>query len=443
MSKENAILAEMQKEVWAMEPRHLNALFTHLLEIEIKAPAGVEIIKEAKLSIIGDTAVIRISGILLKNIPSLYRWLGIEMTRYLDIQGQLAEAVGNPAVRKILLDIDSPGGVVSGVMETGQAIADAALVKPVTAKIDDLGASGAYWLASQTTMVSAGPNAEVGSIGVFTVYVDWSVRADKKGMKVHIVRSGEHKGMGVPGAPITAEQIAAVQTIIDGMADNFIKAVSSGRKMSVEAVRELADGRVFLAADAVKNGLIDNVITVNKQSNVKEKITMAEEQKDNKAAAAGADGTATVDKETVKKQVNEAASTGSGQEDKVRLSALRAAFPDEPAFVLEQFEKGATVEQAKAAYADILKTRNAELKEQNAELAKKTKKATGGAPPVPPGGEGGSQTADAFIDMAKQYAEDHKCSMAIALKAVRKKNPQAFNDYMNSCRQQKVAADGE
>ena len=435
MSKENAVLAEMQKEIWAMEPRHLNALFTRLIELEIKVPAGVEVIKEAKMSIIGDTAIIKISGILLKNIPSLYRWLGIEMTSYLDIQDQLTEAVGNPAVKKILLDIDSPGGVVAGVMEAGQAIANAAAQKPVMAKIDDLGASGAYWLASQATKVIAGPNAEVGAIGVFTVYVDWSARADKEGMKVHIIRSGEHKGMGVPGAPITAEQIAAMQEIIDGMAENFIKAVSSGRGMTIEAVRALADGRVFLAVEAKKNGLIDNVITANKTIKVKEKNTMAEEKKEKETTAAS-DSTATavtVDIEAVKKQ--------AAGEDKVRLSALKAAFPDEPAFVLEQFEKKATVEQAKSAYADILKTKNTELIQQNAELAKKTKRATGGAPPVPAGGEGGNQSADAFIEQAKQYAEDKKCPIAVALKVIRKKNPQAFNDYMSSCRQQKVESE--
>ena len=436
MSKSNAILAEMQKEIWAMEPRALNALFTRLVEVEVFAPAGVEVIKKTKMKIIGDTAVIKVSGILLKDIPSIYYWLGIEMTSYLDVQDQLAEAIGNPAVKKILLDVDSPGGTVSGVMETGQAIAAAATQKSVTARIDDLGASGAYWLASQASKIIAGPNAEVGSIGVFTVYLDSAAAADKLGVKVHVIRSGEHKGMGVPGAEITAEQIAAVQKIIDGMADNFIKAVSSGRKMDIESVRSLADGRVFLAGDAKKNGLIDNVITADKSAKVKEKYSMAEEEKNQtNTTAEGQSVAVTVDVETVKKQAKE--------EDARRLAALTAAFPEEPQFVLEQFAAGADVAVAKAAFCDVLKTRNAELKVKNEELAKKKPKpGCVGAKPVPAGVEGGSQDSG-FIDSAREYAEEYKCSMAIAMKKIRKKNPQAFEDFKNSAKQQMVSVDAE
>ena len=424
MSKENAILAEMQKEIWVMEPRRLNALFTRLIELELKAPAGVEVVKQNKLTVLGDTAVIKISGILLKKIPSLYRWLGIEMTSYLDIQNQVREAVGNPAIKEILLDIDSPGGKVAGVMETGAAIANAAGQKQVIAQIEDLGASGAYWLASQATKIIAGPNAEVGAIGVFTVYMDLSAMAKNEGVKVHVIRSGEHKGMGVPGAEITDEQIAAVQKIIDGMADNFIKAVSSGRGLSIEAVRALADGRVFLAADAKKNGLIDSIITANKTTKVKEKSNMEQDQqiKDAAAAAAAAQA-AEADIEAAKKQAD--------KEGKERLEALGAAFPNDSQFVLEQFTAGATVEVAKAAFCDVLAERLQEAETKNAELRKQKNP---GADPIPSTGEGGTQQGG-FLEAARQRAKEDKCTMAEALKKTKKENPQLFEEYINSTRQ--------
>ncbi len=219
-----AILAEMQKEIWVMEPRALDALFAHVFETNVSLSlAEVEIEQTPKLGITGDTAVILIRGILMKQIPFLFRWLGIETTSYLDIQRQIEEALGNNNIKKILLDIDSPGGKVAGCLETAQIIAEAASQKKVTAQIEDLGASGAYWLASQASKITAGPNTEVGSIGVFTVFIDYSKMAENEGIKVHVIRSGEHKGMGVPGAEISESQIAAVQDIVDGIADNFIK----------------------------------------------------------------------------------------------------------------------------------------------------------------------------------------------------------------------------
>lgn len=427
MSRTDAIIAEMQKQVWVMEPRHLTALFTNLIEFEIKVPAEAKITEQKKLTITGDTAVIKVSGVLLKTIPYIYRYFGIEATSYIDIQDQLAEAVGNPAIKKILLEIDSPGGVVAGVMETGQAIAAAAMQKKVTAKIEDLGASGAYWLASQAAKISAGPNAEVGSIGVFTVYIDSTARAKELGMKVHVIRSGEHKGMGVPGAEITEAQVEAVQKVIDGMADNFIKAVSSGRKMGVEAVRELADGRTYLAADAKKNGLIDNIITANKTKQTKEK-NMAEEieTKGTTATAAetGQTAGATIDAEAVRKEAEKA-----GQE---RLSALQGAFANEPQFVLEQYQKGATVEQAKTAYCDVLAERLEKAEKEKTQPQKgKAGTSSDGANPLEAGGEGGN-SSHSFVETARQLAKDEKISMTDALKRTKKDNPQLFEEYMNS-----------
>jgi len=253
-----------------MEPRALDALFMQIAEIKVdmNEMAKIEVQEAIKPVVNGDTAVIAIKGILMKKVPFIFHLFGIETTSYTDIQGQISYALADNKVKKILLDIDSPGGVVAGVMETGNAIAAAGQMKKTTAQIEDLGASGAYWLASQASKITATPNTEVGSIGVYAVYVDYSKRAEEDGIQVHVVKSGEHKGMGVMGAKISDEQLAAVQEIVNGLSDNFIKAVSTGRGLSTAAVRELSDGRLWLAEKARTNGLIDSVINKNlKQTN--------------------------------------------------------------------------------------------------------------------------------------------------------------------------------
>ena len=115
-------------------------------------------------------------------------------------------------------------------------------------------------LASQAGKISINPNGEAGSIGVYTVAVDSSKRAEELGFKVHVIKSGEHKGMGVPGTEITENQIAATQEIIDGMAANFKQAVSAGRKMSVADVEKIATGRTWLAEVAKKLNLVDEIV---------------------------------------------------------------------------------------------------------------------------------------------------------------------------------------
>ena len=421
----NQICAEIQKDVWIMEPRMLAVLYEKLSSMTTESLEAISAIKiqtnkPAAMTVNGGVATINIHGVLMKNPPSWLAWFGIGSTAYGQIRQQLSEAIGDPSVKSIRLHIDSPGGKVAGGSETADAIRDANKIKPVSAYIEDLGASGAYWLASQTGQITANLNAEIGSIGVFTVFGDYSKMAEMEGVKIHVVRSGEHKGMGVVGAPITENQIAAWQDVVDGIADNFINAVSTGRRMSAETVRGLADGRIFLAKTAKKNGLIDSIINPDK-INVKESNAMAETETSDVEAADVVEDTTTagVDLEAAKKQADD--------EGKERLGLLEAAFEGEPEFVLEQFKAGATVDRAAAAFCDVLTER---LAASNSKVAELEKNKPAGADPVnnENDGGGGSQSS-AFMDAVRQYAKDNKCTQTVALRAVKKESPQLFEDY--------------
>jgi len=437
----NPIISQIQKEIWMMEQRAMAALVAKLFNIDADVLASLMKIENqennAEMQINDNTAIINIHGILMKNPPSWLAWFGIETTDYNQIRRQLADAIGKMEVQSILLHIDSPGGTVAGTSETADAIAAAGKVKPVMAEIEDLGASGAYYLASQAKSITANLNAEVGAIGVFTVYDDYSKAAEMAGIKTIVIRSGEHKGMGVIAAPITDEQIAAVQDVVNGMAENFIKAVSSGRNMSIEAVRTLADGRVFLAADAKNNGLIDSVIksAKNSNANMKENNMTDEEIK---AAADAAEAQKQALGLAERQAELETARSQAGADEKTRLKDLEAAFPNELQFIMDQFKKGNSVEKAKVEFCDVLTKRLAESETEKKKLQDKVNANPSGADPIHNTAEGGSQQSG-FMEMARQRAKDDKCSITDAMKRTQKESPELYEEYIKNARQQKVA----
>lgn len=262
----NGMIAELQDRVWAMEPRALDAFFKRVADLELSADDLVKINAEnpskkraSRMQVAGNVAMILVSGILLKTVPSWFSFFGIEATGYDEIQADLGVAVADQDVERIILMVDSPGGDVAGLVEAADAIFAARSVKQVDALVEDLDASGAYWLSAQADTIASGRNAMIGSIGVYTVYVDYSKALGKDGIEVKVIRSGEHKGMGVTGAPITDKQVEAVQDVIDKMAGNFKSAIARGRDMKIKAIENIATGRMWIAGDALALGLIDGI----------------------------------------------------------------------------------------------------------------------------------------------------------------------------------------
>jgi len=247
-----------------MEPRALEAFLGHLADLFQSEPVAAGLFEpdpafKSRMTVVGGVAEIPVAGVLLKRVPAIFRRWGLEATGYSEIVADVKAALADKEVKVIRMRIESPGGQVAGVAEAGDAIYAARLEKNVTARIEDIGASAAYWLAAQANVISADRNAQVGSIGVYTVIADLSRAAEMQGVKIHVISSGEHKGAGVPGSPITDRQLDGMRAVINGMADNFIAAVAGGREVATEKVISWATGQVWLAADARAMGLIDSV----------------------------------------------------------------------------------------------------------------------------------------------------------------------------------------
>jgi len=203
-------------------------------------------------------AVVELFGTMTKYGSSLSGAPGSQ-----DLAGAIGELAGRDDVRAIVLRIDSPGGTVAGTGDLADAVHAAAQRKEVVAVIEDLAASAAYWVASQASTVVANPSAYVGSIGAYTVLRDWSGADAARGVRTHVVRSGRYKGVGEPGAAIDTDDLADVQRVVDAAHGLFVAAVARGRgtRLSGEQLEDLADGRVWIAGEAVGLGLIDQVGT--------------------------------------------------------------------------------------------------------------------------------------------------------------------------------------
>ena len=131
--------------------------------------------------------------------------------------------------------------------------------KPVVACMMDVAASGAYYIAMGCDRVYAHPTTVTGSIGVIMSLYNASGLFTKLGVTTDPIKSGPNKDIGNPGRPMTDEERAILQGIVDGFYGQFVHVVAQGRQLPEDQVRKLADGRVYTGMEARKAGLVDEI----------------------------------------------------------------------------------------------------------------------------------------------------------------------------------------
>ncbi len=212
----------------------------------------------------GGIAVVSLSGPMVKNegwLTDRYGFASTDATKR-----AINAAVNDADVQVVVLRIDSPGGSVDGLAELGDAIYAAKQVKPIIAQVSGMCASAAYYAASQATAIYAGRMDLVGSLGTRMAVYDYSEWFAKDGVKaIPIDTSPEDrpfKSAGLPGTVITDQQIADFQRVVDDYGNDFRATIQRGRGLTADAVDAVFDGRIWVAADAQKLGLIDGIQTV-------------------------------------------------------------------------------------------------------------------------------------------------------------------------------------
>lgn len=227
-------------------------------------------------------AVVSIDGMMTKGTSKYEGTTSTAATRR-----ALRAAAEREDVRAILLRVSSPGGYVDGTADLAADVARIAGELPVEAYIEDIGASAAYWVASQAAKVWANPTAVIGSIGTFQVLWDESKAFDAAGIKVHVLSTGPLKGAGQQGTEITPEILKAEQTIVDDVNAHFLRGVRTGRKMTPKQVEAVATGEVWIASKAKDLGLIDGIRTIDQVvASLAERGAKVEASRPRRAAAA-------------------------------------------------------------------------------------------------------------------------------------------------------------
>ena len=173
-----------------------------------------------------------------------------------DITTDIDEAESSDEVSALVLDMDTPGGMVSGIPELADRIR--ACDKPICAwSGGGMIASAGYWLASACDGVFVTKSADVGSIGVYAPFTDLSKMAEMQGIKVKVFSSGKYKGMGVPGTEMTLDQQNFMQARVMEIAAAFYNHV---RAMRTDVQDEDMQGQIFKADSALARGLVDGIM---------------------------------------------------------------------------------------------------------------------------------------------------------------------------------------
>jgi signal peptide peptidase SppA len=166
----------------------------------------------------------------------------------------------DPTVGAIVLDIDSPGGSVGGIMEFAESILAARERKPVVAAVNGTAASGAYWIASAADKIVASPSSLVGSIGVYATHFDTSKLMDRMGVRPTLISAGKYKVEGNPFEPLGDEARAAMQEQVDLYYQHFVRSVAQGRRVAEARVEsQFGQGRVVQATQGAERGMVDKV----------------------------------------------------------------------------------------------------------------------------------------------------------------------------------------
>jgi signal peptide peptidase SppA len=234
---------------------------------------------EYKPTIVDGIAILAILGQMTKGDSSFG---GTSTVR---VRQAIREAAADPSIRSILLNIESPGGTVAGTAELAADVAQADTIKPVYAQIDDMGASAAYWVASQARKVYANATAMVGSLGTVLYVEDSSKAAEAAGVKVIPVTTGAYKATGADGTEVTDDQLEYLQGLVDDLNSYFKAGVRSGRDLTVAATDSLFDGRVHVAAKAQELGLIDGVQSMDDTMAMIQRRHKAEDSRSRKVKA--------------------------------------------------------------------------------------------------------------------------------------------------------------
>lgn len=468
---------------WGIRPEYLEGLlndpnFAQRIKAAADNPEAVAAVAgrssggDKAYKIVDGVAVISVTGPMAKRM-SFMMWIMGGRTF-----GQLADAIYQAAddseVDAIVLDIDSPGGTVSGTDAFAETVAAASAIKPVVAFANGCMCSAAYWAGSAASMVMAERTAAVGSIGVLMVHADFSKADERWGVKYTVLSAGKYKAVGNDYGPLSDDDRKILQDELDAVYEVFVSSVADFRGTDAGTVKKkMADGRVFIGQAAMDAGLVDRI--GNLEAAIAAAENMARRVEDGTLELPTTTGAAPPNKEQQimdpKKKMMAAPTTVAELE--AALPELAKALREEGAnttnlqditeatetergrilglvnahFGAEAGERfgqvvatGVTEEQYKAIVGDSTPGKPAlpaaGVKDKDEILA-----ALETSGPKKPGADNGLETnagGKDFMSLVEEHMALFKCSKTDALQAVMKKNPKAHEAYLQQANSQRA-----
>lgn len=176
------------------------------------------------------------------------------------ITEELGDYADDSSIKAIVIRVDSPGGGVVASQEIHNAVKKAKKNgKKVVVSMGSVAASGGYYLAAPADRIVANPGTLTGSIGVIMEFATVEKLLEKIGVKGMVIKAGEYKDMGSPFRDMTPQEKQLLQSVMDDVHAQFIQAVAEGRGLPLEAVRAIADGRIFTGRQALGLKLVDQL----------------------------------------------------------------------------------------------------------------------------------------------------------------------------------------
>lgn len=173
------------------------------------------------------------------------------------------------SIKAVILKVNSPGGGVAASIEMYEAIKKTRDEgKPVIVYISAVGASGAYMSSCGGNYIVSNPGAVVGSIGVIAQFITMKDLAEKIGIKDVTVKTGKLKDAGNPLRDVNQDDIAYLQDVINDDYEQFLEIVSKERKIEMESLKLIANGRVFTGRQSINLKLVDTLGTYEDAVNI-------------------------------------------------------------------------------------------------------------------------------------------------------------------------------
>ncbi len=243
----------MEKDSRNIKVKHLAIAFILGVALVLVLWVATETIRDMGIAK-EEVAVIYVQGEMVTgNVPNEIGYATSE-----NICKNIRDATDELSVKAIVLRVNSPGGTPAAAQEIVTEIKNAQEKgKPVVISMGEIATSGAYYISAPAERIVANPDTMTGSIGVIWIFTNMSGYYSEEGIEFDVVKSGEFKDMGADWRGLTEEEREYADQVIMDSYERFVKEVAQGRNMPIKEVRKLADGRVYIGANAKDLGLID------------------------------------------------------------------------------------------------------------------------------------------------------------------------------------------